>query len=183
MGKFKFSKSDIEKMEKFASQKCEELAKEAADEMEKFYLEEVSKFYRERVFNGKSKPAYYKRHHDRGFPEKGMERTYERIFKDNSKGGAVRFTGGININTDDMYTDYHGTQEQVLYSFLAGYHGLPVYMKGGAHSARERNWYTANVMDGIQSKLHPLLDSAHFLDYVLAPKLKKKMNVDLNNAV
>jgi hypothetical protein len=36
---------------------------------------------------------------------------------------------------------------------------------------------------GITSNRHPLLDSTHFLDYVLAPKLKKKMNIDLNEGI
>lgn len=143
----------------------EKAAKEASDEIADFFQEEIDTFYRE------YDPILYVRHHDRGLPERGLDKTYTKVFKETSKGDVVRFTGGINVNTRNMYSDYSGTQEQVLYSFLAGYHGLPPFLEPRQNATQKSIAPITAAQYG--SGVHPLKDTRNFMRYVLEPKLRK----------
>lgn len=144
MGKFKLSEETRKKYQKMAEDKAKELAVEARERMAEEYLNVISKFYSE------YDPKYYWRHFNNKYDEKslkssGLGRTFEKYYK-NSHGSV--FTGGISISTDNMYSDYEGSQWDVLCSFLEGYHG-PAYM-------------------GIESSLQPYNHMLRYKDWLIA---------------
>ena len=168
MAKVKLKKEFIIEKHMQATQICKDCAKEARDKISEFYQEEIDKFYRE--YN----PEYYIRHHERGYSPRGMEKTFEEALENTSSGDTVPFKGGINVNTDSMYTDYSGTPEQVLFSFLNGYHGLPPL-------PTPRNLNTQFSIAPITREqygvgVHPLKDTREYIDKKLEPEFRKKHN-------
>lgn len=147
--KIKISKSAQAKMEREARKKAKELAKESRDRLEEKYNEIINSYYAEYT------PHIYIRNVKRGGTP-GLEKTYRTKFekKDDS------FKGGIIISTDDMYpgglrgkevytlAGYRGTQEQVLWSFLLGYHGL-----------LHQNIVHQNIVDSGENFRYTLLNS------------------------
>lgn len=119
--KFQLSKTTKEELKEKARKKAQELAKEAREKLSEEYLYVVSNFYSE------YEPKYYFRHFNNKYDENsllksGMGKTFEKYYK-NSHNNV--FSGGISISTDNMYSDYQGSQIDVLNSFLNGYHGHP----------------------------------------------------------
>lgn len=144
MGKFKLSEATRKELEEKAVKKAKELAIEARERMTEQYLNVISDFYSE------YDPKYYWRHFNNNYDERslkrsGLGRTFEKYYKDSH--GSV-FTGGISISTDNMYSDYEGSQWDVLTSFLEGYHG-PSYM-------------------GIESSVHPYNHMLRYKDWLIA---------------
>lgn len=91
------------------------LAHKISDEMAKEYLSIIERFYSE------YQPQHYKRHATRGkIP--GLNKTFKKYYKNPHN---VIYRGGIEITSDKMYDDYHDSKEEVLESFLEGYHGRP----------------------------------------------------------
>lgn len=132
--KISISQSLYDDLETYVDGVAKYLADKAAHLLDAEYQTVIQQFYSE------YEPQVYKRHHDRpeyAGTERGLDRTYEAITSDSptwfarksevlSSGGVTngnRF-GGIRISTDRMYTDYVGTQQEVLDSFLEGFHGL-----------------------------------------------------------
>lgn len=104
---------------------CKEYAKEVEEEMDAFFREEISNFYNDPRYRNRP-PRQYVRHHEKGYPEPGLNKTYEKVFKEHENS----YEGGIRISTDEMYTTgYRGSTEQVLDSFLKGYHGPETLLK------------------------------------------------------
>ena len=173
-----FSKKQIELIEKKAREKCENRAKEAADAMETFYKQEVSKFYDE------YSPFYYVRHHERGKTERGLDLPMKKVIEEKSDGNLTVYTGGIVLSPYGMYKDYSGTREQVLYSFLAGYHGLPPFIRpyelnNGEIFHQGVHPITSSQYNSLGT--HPLKETRYFFENVLVPKLRKGMRVDVLN--
>lgn len=168
MAKAKINKQFIKEQHLRAIEICKECAKEAKDSISEFYQEEVDKFYQE--YN----PDYYVRHHERGFSRKGLDETFDEIFENTSSGNLVRFKGGININTNSMYTDYSGTPEQVLFSFLNGYHGLPPFPTPRKLNTQFSIAPITKEQYGVG--VHPLKDTREYIDKKLEPELRKKHN-------
>lgn len=111
-------KRELEKAENL----CSGLASIASEKMENEYLDIIDNFYME------YDPIEYVRHHERGtYPERGLEKTYEKVLKREEDGTKVTYKGGITISPNNMYDGYRGTHEQVLESFLSGFHGLPTW--------------------------------------------------------
>lgn len=96
-------------LEKEGQEKCKKCAIEAREMLSKEYERIIGIFYSE------YEPQYYKRH-----IKGGMYKTFTKHYK-NSHGSV--YSGGIIISSDKMYDDYRGTKENVLGSFLEGYHG------------------------------------------------------------
>ena len=150
---FRLSEETRKKLQKKAEEKAKELAIEARERMTEEYLFVISDFYRE------YEPKYYYRHfnnnHDMSsLKNSGLGRTFEKYYK-NSHSSV--FTGGISISTDNMYTDYRDSQEDVLNSFLAGYHG-PSYMgiessmQPYNHMLRYKDWLIAEFSERLTVK-------------------------------
>lgn len=91
------------------------LAHKISDEMAEEYEYVIERFY------GEYKPEHYKRHSDRGLVP-GLTKTYKKYYKNPHN---VIYYGGIEISSDKMYNDYHDSKDEVLESFLEGYHGRP----------------------------------------------------------
>lgn len=91
------------------------LAHKISEEMAKEYQYVINRFYTEYT------PHYYKRHASRGMVP-GLMKTFKKYYKNPH---SSIYYGGIEINSDDMYKDYRDSREQVLESFLEGYHGRP----------------------------------------------------------
>lgn len=110
------SKSAKAKLERAAKKDAKELATECRDRLEEKYEEIIDRFYSE------YSPEIYRRHETYGMV-RGMKKTFKPFLKKDE----VSYKGGIVISEKDMYHDkiYRGKTYQVLYSFLAGFHGLP----------------------------------------------------------
>ena len=100
-------------------------ADDIVDTIESFYLDEVNRFYNDKVFNGSNIPKYYRRHPYSSIENSGMAKTYQRYKKVKWHGEMLIISAGIILNTYQMYNDYSGQKDWVLYSFTQGYHGLP----------------------------------------------------------
>lgn len=85
------------------------LAHKISDEMAQEYEYVIERFY------GEYNPKYYKRH-------PGLNKTFKKYYKNPHN---TIYYGGIEITSDNMYNDYRDSKEDVLNSFLAGYHGRP----------------------------------------------------------
>ena len=119
--KFQLSQATKDELRKRAKEKARELAIEARERMTEEYLYVISNFYSE------YEPKYYYRHFNNNYDlhslmKSGLGRTFEKYYK-NSHNSV--FSGGICISTENMFTDYEGSPEDVLNSFLNGYHGHP----------------------------------------------------------
>ena len=157
------SKAFYDKCVKMATDKCKNLAKQAKKDMSQEYEKLTEKFYNEYQ---DGYPEVYVRHHDRGFEETGMSRTYSPYYKNKNN---TSFVAGIVINEKRMYGDYRTSKKYrpaikslVLYSFLNGYHGLPGEQYPGTRL----------------SSVHPI-DDMEKIKEQLIKKYKKKMNVDI----
>lgn len=144
MGSFRLSEKTRKELEEKAINKAKELAIEARERMTMEYLNVISDFYSE------YDPKYYWRHFNNKYDERslknsGLGRTFEKYYKDSHRSV---FTGGISISTDNMYSDYEGSQWDVLGSFLEGYHG-PAYM-------------------GIESSMQPYNHMLRYKDWLIA---------------
>ena len=104
------------------------------------YISMIRNFYKEKVFDGGATyiPEYYDRNFNHVFTDKnimisGLGHTFKsRNYHTKNK---TVYVGGIRISTDYMHDEgYNGTYEQVLYSFLNGWHGLPGEQYGGIPS-------------------------------------------------
>ena len=91
------------------------LAHKIADEMAEEYQYVIDRFYSEYT------PEHYRRHSARGMTP-GLMKTFKKHYKNPHN---TIYYGGIEINSEDMYKDYHDSNEEVLSSFLSGYHGRP----------------------------------------------------------
>lgn len=91
------------------------LAHKISDEMAQEYQYVIDRFYSE------YSPEYYRRHADRGM-KPGLEKTFKKYYKNPHN---TIYYGGIEISSDNMYNDYHDSEDKVLSSFLNGYHGRP----------------------------------------------------------
>lgn len=89
------------------------LAHKISDEMADEYQYIIERFY------GEYKPEHYKRHSARGLMP-GLNKTFKKYYKNPHN---VIYYGGIEIDSEKMYNDYHDSKDEVLDSFLAGYHG------------------------------------------------------------
>lgn len=98
----------LKKLTNLGDKKARSFAKEAREELAKEYKYVIDHFYDE------YKPNVYKRHNPGG-----MYQTYFSYLEQKN----YIYTGGIQISTDDMYSDYRGPRDYVLDSFLNGYHG------------------------------------------------------------
>ena len=105
-------KSDVSK---FVHNFSSNLAHKISDEMAKEYQYVIDRFYSE------YDPEYYVRHSKRGM-RPGLEKTYRKYYT--NKHNSIYY-GGIEISPDRMYDDYRDSKEDVLSSFLSGYHGRP----------------------------------------------------------
>ena len=101
------------------------LAHKISNEMAQKYQYVIDRFYSEYT------PEHYTRHADRGM-RPGLQKTFRKYYKNPHN---TIYYGGIEISSDMMYNDYRDSKDEVLNSFLSGYHGR--------HSA------------GIESSLHP----------------------------
>lgn len=89
------------------------LAHKISDEMAQEYQYVIERFY------GEYTPKYYKRHSERGMVA-GMFKTFKKHYKNAHN---TIYYGGIEISSEKMYNDYHDSKDEVLGSFLDGYHG------------------------------------------------------------
>lgn len=105
-------KSDVAK---FTHSFSSNLAHKISDEMANEYQYVIDRFYSE------YDPEYYVRHSERGM-RPGLEKTYKKYYKNPHNS---IYYGGIEISPDRMYDDYRDSKEDVLNSFLNGYHGRP----------------------------------------------------------
>ena len=92
------------------------LAHKISDEMAQEYQYIIDRFYEE--YN----PEHYKRHSERGMTP-GLNKTFKKYYKNPHN---TIYYGGIEITSDRMYNDYHDSKEEVLGSFLDGYHGREI---------------------------------------------------------
>ena len=92
-----------------------ELAHQISDKMVEEYQYVIDRFYSE------YDPKYYVRHADKGMTP-GLQKTFKKYYKNPHN---TIYYGGIEISSDVMYDDYHGSKDMVLNSFLDGYHGAP----------------------------------------------------------
>ena len=113
--KMNFLKDLKNDVSKFAHNFSSNLAHKISDEMAKEYQYVIDSFYSE------YDPEYYVRHSARGM-RPGLEKTYKKYYT--NKHNSIYY-GGIEISTDRMYDDYRDSKENVLNSFLNGYHGRP----------------------------------------------------------
>lgn len=151
MGRFKLSDEARRKYQKMAEEKARTLAIEARERMTEEYLNVISDFYSE------YEPKYYWRHFNNNYEASslkgsGLGRTFEKYYK-NSHGSV--FIGGIEISTQNMYSDYHDSQEDVLNSFLEGYHGRPSLgivssMQPYKHMLRYKDWLIAEFSERLK---------------------------------
>lgn len=91
----------------------------------------------------------YVRHHDREANlNPGLQLIYYKFY---SNPHNTIYSGGIVINTEKMYTDYHIDNSFVLESFLDGYHG-PEFMgiHKGTFPLREIMDYRDYLVDNIE---------------------------------
>ena len=85
--------------------------------MTKEALNQVASFYHE------YHPSFNKRHNENDDETSCLGRSIIPICRiDSSK---MFYEGGIQISTNKKIKDYHGTQYQVLTSYLVSFHGLP----------------------------------------------------------
>ncbi len=132
------------------------------EQIENYYLAEVDAFYAEYT------PSEYVRHNYSDIYDSGLGRTCKPILEERRTGDKITFESGIEIDTSRMHRDYHGTPEQVLNSFMNGYHGLPPYkdMKTGA-----------TVYPPMISDLRPVEDTWNFVDKVLLQNMDFSIKV------
>ena len=90
------------------------------------------------------------------YPDDYRDSTYQIDFEKYYKNshGSV-FIGGIEISTQNMYSDYHDSQEDVLNSFLEGYHGRPSLgivssMQPYKHMLRYKDWLIAEFSERLK---------------------------------
>lgn len=119
MATVRITRDGKEKIERLASERAKSLAIEARDELTKRYLFLIKVFYYE------YEPTYYVRHFNNNYSEdslvkSGLGHTFNKYYH-NSRN--YKYSGGIQISTANMFTDYKGRPEDVLRSFLNWYHG------------------------------------------------------------
>lgn len=133
------SKELKEKVLKQAREKARECALDARKLLTNEYMNMIRKFYSEPVFDGGTSniPNYYDRYFNNNYSDKsilisGLGHTFKPIYRNSHN---KRFFGGIHISPTFMTNEnYRGTYEQVMYSFLYGWHGLPSEQYGGIKS-------------------------------------------------
>lgn len=91
------------------------LAHKISDDLAQEYQYVIDRFY------GEYTPQYYRRHSSRGM-KPGLNKTFKKYYKNPHN---TIYYGGIEISSEKMYTDYRDSKEDVLNSFLNGYHGRP----------------------------------------------------------
>lgn len=151
MGSFQLSNETKQKLKQRAVDQARELAIEARERMTQEYLNVIEVFYSE------YDPKYYIRHFNNRYDERslinsGLGRTFEKYYK-NSHGN--KFSGGISISTDNMYSDYSTPQINVLNSFLNGYHGVTSLgiessVQPYKHMLRYKDWLVAEFSERLK---------------------------------
>ena len=155
MKEFSIDKNLKKKLKEAYIDELRERAKDCLKDLENFYLsEEVEQFYTEFT------PQVYKRHPYNVIEESGMARTYRKIYEEYDEENFFAIRAGLYVNTDEMYKDYKGTPDQVLYSFTNGYHGLP-------------------LPTTTRSSLRPIEDSRNYIVDELSKKLDKPLKLKL----
>lgn len=110
-----FEKAFAQDLQMFSHAFSSNLAHKISDEMAQEYEYVIERFYSE------YQPKYYKRHASRG-KNPGLIKTFKKRYKNPHN---TIYYGGIEITSEKMYDDYHDSKEEVLESFLEGYHGRP----------------------------------------------------------
>lgn len=116
------------------------LAHKISDEMAQEYQYVIERFYAE------YEPESYERHSARGLMP-GLNKTFKKYYKNPHN---VIYYGGIEIDSEKMYNDYHDSKDEVLDSFLAGYHGRP---SAGIESSLMPYQHMLNFRDGLINEL------------------------------
>lgn len=148
MAKIKINPQAKKKIVKTAMEVCKDYATEVEEKMSDFFQEKIDEFYDDPLYKNRP-PRQYIRHHERGFTERGLDKTYEKVLIEKSQS----YEGGIRISTDDMYTKgYCGTREQVLHTFLQGLHGVD--------SAYSRMRTIDTVKKDVSNIVQPLIPEA-----------------------
>ena len=106
-------KSDMKLMSHTISS---DLAHQISDKMADEYQYVIDRFYSE------YDPEHYVRHADRGM-KPGLLKTFRKYYKNPHN---TIYYGGIEITSDGMYDDYRDSKDDVLASFLSGYHGREI---------------------------------------------------------
>ena len=150
--KFKFSKETKQALLNNAINQLRQKGQKIQEQIETFYLAEVDAFYSE------YDPEVYKRHSYSDLPDSGLGRTYSPILEEKKTSQEFTYRVGIEISTTRMHDDYSVTPEQVLNSYLAGYHGLPPY-----EDKRTGLMHYPPMI----SELRPIEDTWYFIDNVL----------------
>ncbi len=146
--KFQLSRATREKLREKAREKAKELAIEARERMTQEYLDVITNFYSE------YDPKCYYRHFNNKYDlhsllKSGLGRTFEKHYKNSHNS---KYSGGITISTENMYSDYSTSQINVLNSFLNGYHG-PAFMgiessiETYNHMLRYKDWLIAEFTE------------------------------------
>ena len=158
---FKISKETIDMFKRALIQRADLKAQNYTKQIAAFYLDEVNKFYNE------YSPILYKRHPYSNIANSGMAKTFNMIMKRSFQHNRYIVYGGISLHTYNMYSDYRGQKDWVLYTFTQGIHGLPGHMDawGYYHPA-------------IQGHVKPLKDTKEFI-----AKLKKEDNKKMLNLI
>lgn len=157
MSKLTINPKTIKKYQTQAENLLKGLAKETSENLENEYLDIIDNFYME------YDPEYYIRHKERGdYSERGMDRTYEKILEEKRGTEKDSFIGGIRITTKNMYDGYRGTHEQVLRSFLSGFHGLPTW-----HGLEKQ-------FPPIRSNIVPQRELLNYMEHELEPEMRKR---------
>lgn len=145
----------IEKdMKKFAHKFSYSFANNASELIQGEYEYVIMKFYREYKPERERDGRIYIRHHERGFKDHGLSRTFKRYYKNPHN---TIYYGGIEICADKMYDDYSDSKEDVLNSFLDGYHGHP---SSGIYSSIEPYYHIVKYCDMLYNHPEHLIEVA-----------------------
>lgn len=98
---------------------CKKLATTARDKISDHFTYIINRFYWEYTPGDYGKGPFYVRHASRGMSP-GLPLVFSKYYR--NPHGTI-YSGGIIINEQRMYDDYHGEKEDVLGSFLSGFHG------------------------------------------------------------
>ena len=126
----------MEDLNKYGQRVCQYIASTGRDVLAARYENIIDRFYREYTRGDDSRhqeddfyetfpyPLYI-RHHDRGLNlSPGLNLTFRKYYRNPHN---TIYRGGIIIDSEKMYNDYHADNDVVLKSFLDGYHG-PEFM-------------------------------------------------------
>jgi len=146
---------EIEKdIKKFAHTFSYSFANNASKLIQAEYEYVIMKFYREYKPERERDGRFYVRHHERGFKDHGLSRTFKRYYR---KPHNTIYYGGIELSIEKMYTDYSDSREDVLNAFLEGYHGHP---SNGIYSSIEPYYHMTKYCDVLYNHPEQLIKTA-----------------------